>query len=67
MYSAKTKNVLVTAGADGSIVHWHVTTGKELSRFKEENNQIFAIDYNKDGTQFVTAGKDAAIRVYDEE
>ena len=27
MYSAKTKNVLVSAGADGNIVHWHVSSG----------------------------------------
>ena len=33
----------------------------------EEDNQIFALDYNKEGSQFATAGKDKIIRVYDEE
>ncbi len=59
-------------------MHWHVTTGiyiffnffilgKELSRIEEADNQIFGLDYNKDGSQFATAGKDCTIRVYDEE
>jgi WD40 repeat protein len=34
---------------------------------KEEDNQIFALKYSSDGSQFVTAGKDATIRLYDEE
>lgn len=29
-------------------------------------NQVYALDYDKDGTKFVTAGKDTAVRVYDE-
>lgn len=63
----KTKNVLVAANAHGHIQHWHVTSGKCLHTIKPVgSNQIFAIDFNKDGSKFATAGKDKTVRVYDE-
>ncbi|KAL4471523.1 hypothetical protein ABPG74_008416 [Tetrahymena malaccensis] len=65
-FSASTKNVIVTGGADGQLVHWHVTTGKELNRIEEKGNQINSIDYNKDGSRFITSGSDNKIRLYDE-
>mmetsp|Transcript_6026 Transcript_6026/g.10357 ORF Transcript_6026/g.10357 Transcript_6026/m.10357 type:complete len:336 (-) Transcript_6026:268-1275(-) len=64
--ASKTKNVLLAAGADGMIRHWHVTSGKCLHTIKEENNQIYAIDYRYDGLKFVTCGMDYKVRVYDE-
>ncbi|GMH82792.1 hypothetical protein TrST_g4742 [Triparma strigata] len=65
--SVKTKNVLVSADALGNVEHWHMTSGKCLHSFKEEDNQIFALDFRPDATQFATAGKDTAIRIYDEQ
>jgi COMPASS component SWD3 len=63
----KTKNVLIAANATGAVQHWHMTSGKCLHSMEEEDgNQVYAMDYNLDGSQFVTAGKDTAIRVYDE-
>lgn len=38
-----------------------------MHSFKEEDNQIFALDFRPDATQFATAGKDTAIRIYDEQ
>lgn len=32
----------------------------------EKDNQIFSLDYTRDGKQFATAGMDQAVRVYDE-
>lgn len=65
--SSKTKNVLIAANAAGDVQHWHMTSGKCLHTMVEgDNNQVYALDYDKDGTRFVTAGKDTAVRVYDE-
>ena len=64
--ASKTRNVLLVANADGSVSHWHVTSGKCLHSTAEEGNQILCIDYNKDGSSFATAGKDHTVRVYDE-
>lgn len=64
--SSKTRNVLLTANADGRIQHWHVTSGKCLHTIVEPDNQVFAIDYKEDATKFATAGKDYTVRIYDE-
>ncbi|KAG8469846.1 hypothetical protein KFE25_006301 [Diacronema lutheri] len=64
--STKTRNVLLTANADGCIQHWHVTSGKCLHTIVEPDNQVFAIDYKADGSKFATAGKDYTVRIYDE-
>jgi len=63
----KTQNVLVSVSADGSINHWHVTSGWKLHTIdKIEDNSLYCMDYNCFGTQFSAAGKDRKIRVYDE-
>lgn len=63
---SKTKNVLISVGADGNIVHWHTASGKRLHEIAEPDNQLFCLDYIADGSQFATAGKKREIRVYDE-
>mmetsp|Transcript_9954 Transcript_9954/g.15014 ORF Transcript_9954/g.15014 Transcript_9954/m.15014 type:complete len:351 (+) Transcript_9954:63-1115(+) len=64
--STRTKNVFLAANAAGAVQHWHMTSGKCLHSFEDEQNQVYALDYNDEGTKFVTAGKDTAVRVYDE-
>lgn len=66
----KTANVLVSSQADGYLKHWHATSGKCLHQRRCEDNpenQLYTIDYNKDGTLLATAGKDTYIRLYDEQ
>jgi len=62
---SRTTNVLVSVGADGRIVQWHVPSGKCLSEISEDN-QLFCVDYAADGSWFATAGKRREVRVYDE-
>ena len=50
----------------GAVQHWHMTSGKCLHSLEDEGNQVYAMDYNAEGSKFVTAGKDTAVRVYDE-
>jgi WD40 repeat protein len=64
--ASRTKNVFIASNAVGTVQHWHMTSGKCLHSIDEPDNQIYALDYNSEGTQFATAGKDTAIRVYDE-
>lgn len=37
-YSDQTKNVLLSGSADGSVTHWHVSTGKLISQIIEPDN-----------------------------
>jgi WD40 repeat protein len=67
--TSRTKNVLLAANAAGAVQHWHMTSGKCLHSLDEddkEGNQVYALDYNDEGSQFVTAGKDKVIRIWDE-
>lgn len=64
--SSRTRNVLIAANADGAVQHWHVTSGRCLHEINDPDNSLFTIDYSADGKKFATAGKDYAIRIYDE-
>merc|ERR1719265_2829779 len=63
---SKTKNVLISVGADGRILHWHTSSGKCLHEIIEPDNQLYCLDYVADGSQFATAGKKREVRIYDE-
>lgn len=62
-----TKNVLISVNANGSLQHWHTTSGKLLHTIYDELNQLLCADFKPDGTKFVTAGADMIVRVYDEQ
>mmetsp|Transcript_43686 Transcript_43686/g.70994 ORF Transcript_43686/g.70994 Transcript_43686/m.70994 type:complete len:282 (+) Transcript_43686:59-904(+) len=64
--ASKTRNVLLAAGADGVLRHWHITSGKCLNQITETDNQVYAIDYRSDGLKFLSAGLDYKVRLYDE-
>ena len=64
--SSRTRNVLIAANADGAVQHWHVTSGRCLHEINDPENSLFTIDYSADGKKFATAGKDYAVRIYDE-
>jgi len=60
------KNILVSACADGTVSFWHGTSGKLLESITEKDNQVYCLDYNLDGSRLATAGLDKTIRVYDD-
>lgn len=49
--------------SNGSVEHWHITSGKCLHAIHNESNQLYALDYRQDGAVFATAGKDCAVRL----
>ena len=51
-----TKNVMIAANAEGSLTHYHTTSGKTLNRIFSDVNQLFTCDYKPDGYEFVAAG-----------
>lgn len=58
--------VLLIGCADGVVSHWHINSGKNLFQIKEEDNAINCLDYSWDFNNFITAGKDVTVRLYDE-
>lgn len=65
--SSTTKNILLTAGGDGRLIHWHVPSGKALSEIWTPDNSLYACDFSCNSSRFASAGKDGVIRVYDEQ
>jgi len=61
------QNIMLVSGSHGTVQHWHLTSGKLLNEIVEEDNQVHVLDYRHDGSIFATAGKDATVRLYDEE
>ena len=63
----KTANVLVTAQADGTLKHWHATSGKCLHKNCEDpDNHLYCLDFSQDGIFLAVAGRDRHVRIYDE-
>ncbi|XP_058049347.1 uncharacterized protein LOC131203310 isoform X1 [Ahaetulla prasina] len=57
--------LLLAAGADGVVVFYDLRAGSASASLTEEENEIHALDFCRDGSAFATAGKDRHIRLYD--
>lgn len=55
----------ISSSSDGTILCWNLRKPEILWSLKEEENQTFALDVNKNGEMFVSAGLDAKVRLYD--
>jgi len=62
-----TKNVIIATNANGTLYHYHTTSGKKLNQIYDPLNALLTADYKPDGLEFLTAGSDTVIRVYDEQ
>eukprot|EP00051_Salpingoeca_urceolata_P004734 m.67284 g.67284 ORF g.67284 m.67284 type:complete len:320 (+) comp13817_c0_seq3:582-1541(+) len=57
---------LTVAGTTGWIKHWNTAgRGALLHSFREEENEILALDYDCKQRTFATGGKDKRLRLYD--
>ena len=61
------KVIILVGAADGTVSHWHVKTGKLIHSIQEEKNAINCVDYSFDYKNFITAGNDITVRLYDED
>ena len=58
--------VVFVPDADGRVKTWHVTTGSCIGTAIEPSRQTLACAFNSSGDQFVTAGSNTKLHVYDE-
>ena len=61
-----TNPLLLVSGSDGTLEKRDVRSCEALWHIKEEGNEVYCVDYRKDGTAFATVGSDGTIRVYDD-
>ena len=61
-------HVLMVASADGSVAHYHLSsTSNEPASLVASANQLFTCSYAASALSYATAGRDASIRLYDEQ
>ncbi|GAB5368428.1 hypothetical protein AAMO2058_001318600 [Amorphochlora amoebiformis] len=60
------KSVIIVSTGDGKIQHWHTASRRKLFEIEEKENEINIIDVSQEGKYFASAGKDKAVRVYEE-
>lgn len=65
-WNGKQNTMLLIGSVDGRVFHWKINSGKASHILKEENNSINSLDYSFDYNNFITAGKDVTVRLYDE-
>jgi len=58
--------ILVLTASDGTLEKRDIRSGEVLFHTKEENNEIYCLDYRRDGSYFATGGSDGSIRVYED-
>ena len=58
---------MIATNANGSLTHYHTTSGKELHKIYDPSNVLLTADYKQDGYNFLTAGCDGIVRTYDEQ
>ncbi|XP_012286705.1 eukaryotic translation initiation factor 3 subunit I [Orussus abietinus] len=58
---------IITGHEDGEIIIWDVRTGKKINNMKAHKSQINDMQFNKEGTMFVTASKDHTSKLFDSE
>lgn len=63
---AGARPLLLVGCSNGQLERWELRTLERTSMLREENNEVYAVDYRSDGHLFATAGRDAAVRVYDD-
>eukprot|EP00760_Papus_ankaliazontas_P014965 PhM_4_TR16202/c0_g1_i1/m.42210 len=60
------RDMILLGCSNGNVVHWDPRTQRVASTHKEENNEVYSVDFRRDGNAFATGGRDRHVRVYDE-
>ena len=61
-----TQNVLISTTGDGSVLHWHATSGKLMDKFSLPYTQILSSDISASGGKFALGCSDNSVKIFDE-
>ena len=64
-FNPKDPKVFIASSADGIIRGWTTKLSTFLWSIQEDDNQIYALDFQNTGSLFASAGKDCKVRIYD--
>ncbi len=58
------ESLLVTGEVDGMIRFWDIATGVQIAAFQGHRGEVDTLDFNLDGTQFISGGQDGTLRLW---
>ena len=57
----KTSTVLVSCNVDGSLSHWHASSGKLIHQLKDKEANYLCMDFNAEGRVLATGSVDCQV------
>ena len=64
-FHPKMPKVFLTVSSDGSIKEWSSPIPTVSWEYSDDQNELYALDYNFNGELFATGGTDSSVRLYD--
>jgi len=64
-FNPTANNILASAAHDSFVKIWDIEAQSEAQHIEEHKDIIFSLDWNADGSQLATSGRDKLIRVFD--
>lgn len=58
-------SILASASFDRCVKLWNIETGECISTYNDNGDNIYSIEWNKDGSQLAVTGKDKQLRIFD--
>jgi WD40 repeat protein len=62
----KSNKRILVSNVEGFLIEYDINENCQIASLREEDNQILAMDYSHELNRIVTGGKDACVRIYDD-
>lgn len=64
-FNPSANSILASASFDKTVKVWNIETSNCINTYKDNKDNIYSLEWNFDGSQLATTGKDKTLRLYD--
>eukprot|EP00484_Ammonia_sp_Unknown_P030869 CAMPEP_0197052566 /NCGR_PEP_ID=MMETSP1384-20130603/27027_1 /TAXON_ID=29189 /ORGANISM="Ammonia sp." /LENGTH=464 /DNA_ID=CAMNT_0042485327 /DNA_START=44 /DNA_END=1434 /DNA_ORIENTATION=+ len=64
-FNPTANSILATASFDKTVKLWNIETQSEIMTYGESKDNIYSLEWNNNGSQLATTGKDKMLRMFD--